>query len=209
VAPRRVRNVPSGRDKWIGAGIVAALILSCMGLLRWRLALVALADTHAPDLVSSDQLCRRARRPYRPFHPPLCTLHTSDYACLCGRPMPVRVVPRLVRHLPRAAARRRAGPARPASADLDGRRDIPRSWFRFRVWAPARSAAGLDEAVRVYDLRHAHGLWLLAGGANTEAVKERLGHGSVLTTQRYLHTLPEADDAAVEAFSRVRHRNAR
>jgi hypothetical protein len=35
VAARRVPNVPSRRDTWIGAGIVAAVILSCVGLLRW------------------------------------------------------------------------------------------------------------------------------------------------------------------------------
>jgi integrase len=37
-------------------------------------------------------------------------------------------------------------------------------------------------------------------------VKERLGHASIMTTQRYLHTLPDADETAVDAFSRIRHR---
>jgi integrase len=40
------------------------------------------------------------------------------------------------------------------------------------------------------------------------AVKERLGHASIMTTQRYLHTLPDADETAVVAFSRVRHRTS-
>jgi hypothetical protein len=39
-------------------------------------------------------------------------------------------------------------------------------------------------------------------------VKDRLGHGSITTTEKYLHTLPDADESAVEAFSRVRNRGA-
>jgi hypothetical protein len=30
-----------------------------------------------------------------------------------------------------------------------------------------------------------------------------------MTTQRYLHTLPDADETAVEAFSRIRNRRPR
>jgi len=40
-------------------------------------------------------------------------------------------------------------------------------------------------------------------------VKERLGHASIMTTQRYLHTLPDVDETAVEAFSRIRNRSPR
>jgi integrase len=88
------------------------------------------------------------------------------------------------------------------TTDAEGH--IPRSWFRTHVWVPARAAAGLGAGVRVQDLRHAHASWLLAGGADIETVKERLGHASILTTQKYLHSLPEADDAAVDAFTRIR-----
>ena len=45
-----------------------------------------------------------------------------------------------------------------------------------------------------------------AGGADLQVVKERLGHGSIATTEKYLHTLPEADDLAVDAFSKIRNR---
>jgi integrase len=84
---------------------------------------------------------------------------------------------------------------------------IPRSWFRENVWSPARNNSGLERGVRVYDLRHAHASWLLAGGADIQVVKERLGHGSIVTTQNYLHSLPEADDAAVDAFTKIRRRS--
>jgi len=61
--------------------------------------------------------------------------------------------------------------------------------------------------VKVHSLRHAHASWLLAGGADLETVKERLGHSSILTTQKYLHTLPdEENDKALDAFAKIRNR---
>ncbi len=57
-------------------------------------------------------------------------------------------------------------------------------------------------------MRHAHASWLLAGGADLQMVKDRLGHGSIATTEKYLHTLPEADDLALDAFSKIRNRAA-
>jgi integrase len=98
-------------------------------------------------------------------------------------------------------------PRAPRRVTTDSEGHVPRSWFRAHVWVPARAAAGLETAVRVQDLRHAHASWLLAGGVDIETVKERLGHGSIVTTQKYLHSLPEADDAAVEAFARIRLRS--
>ncbi len=85
------------------------------------------------------------------------------------------------------AARRATGkddPRAPRARDSDGH--IPADWFRHQVWYPARKAAGLGR-VRVHDLRHAHASWLLAGGADLQVVKERLGHASIATTEKYLH----------------------
>ncbi len=106
------------------------------------------------------------------------------------------------------AERRASGkdePRQPRTVTTDGH--IPRSWFRENIWVPALAAAELASGVRVYDLRHAHASWLLAGGADLQAVKDRLGHGSIVTTQKYLHSLPEADDAAVDAFTKIRRRS--
>jgi integrase len=86
---------------------------------------------------------------------------------------------------------------------------IPRRWFAQHIWTPAVTAAGLDFHVRVHDLRHAHASWLLAGGADIQVVKERLGHGSLRTTEKYLHTLPDADETALDALRRTRTRTAR
>ena len=43
-----------------------------------------------------------------------------------------------------------------------------------------------------------------AGGADLQVVKERLGHASIVTTERYLHSLPTADETALDALSRIR-----
>lgn len=98
-------------------------------------------------------------------------------------------------------------PRQPRSLDTDGH--LPRDWFSRRIWQPAVRAAGLQSPLRLHDLRHAHASWLLAGGADLQVVKERLGHASIATTERYLHTLPDADDTALDALARVRGRAKR
>jgi integrase len=95
-------------------------------------------------------------------------------------------------------------PREPRRLDTDGH--LPRDWFSRHVWQPAVRAAGLQSPLRLHDLRHAHASWLLAGGADLQVVKERLGHASIATTERYLHTLPDADDTALDALARVRGR---
>ena len=37
-----------------------------------------------------------------------------------------------------------------------------------------------------------------------QVVKERLGHGSIITTARYLHALPDAGDRALDALAAFR-----
>jgi integrase len=81
---------------------------------------------------------------------------------------------------------------------------ISRSTFRARVWLPAVATTKLDFHLRWHDLRHTHASWLLAGGADLKTVMDRLGHTQISTTQRYLHTLPNTDDAALTALARVR-----
>jgi len=103
-------------------------------------------------------------------------------------------------------ASRRAGgkdsPRTPHVRDTDGH--IPADWFRHQVWDPARKDAGLGK-IRIHDLRHAHASWLLAGGADLQVVKERLGHASIATTEKYLHSLPTADETALDALTRIRN----
>ncbi len=92
------------------------------------------------------------------------------------------------------------------STETAGGRPMSRNTFRTKVWLPALDDAKLGIHVRMHDLRHAHASWLLAGGADLKAVMERLGHSQIQTTQKYLHTLPEADDRALAAFQSIRGR---
>jgi hypothetical protein len=39
-------------------------------------------------------------------------------------------------------------------------------------------------------------------------VKERLGYASIATTEKYLHSLPTADETALDALSRIRQLQA-
>ncbi len=108
------------------------------------------------------------------------------------------------------AKRRRIGkdqPRQPRAYTTDGH--IPRDWFRTHIWRPSLNAADLSITLRVHDLRHAHASWLLAGGADLQTVKERLGHGSIRTTEKYLHTLPDTDDTALTALASMREKHRR
>jgi integrase len=98
-------------------------------------------------------------------------------------------------------------PRRPRVRDTDGH--IPAEAFRKQVWKPALTEAELSVNVRIHDLRHAHASWLLAGGADLQVVKERLGHASIATTEKYLHTLDDADETALDAFAKIRNRKKR
>jgi integrase len=87
-------------------------------------------------------------------------------------------------------AKRRAqgsdGPRTPRVIETD--EHIPRNWFRRSIWTPTCEAADLGFKPRVHDLRHAHASWLLAGGADLQVVKERLGHASIATTEVPAHS---------------------
>jgi site-specific recombinase XerD len=98
--------------------------------------------------------------------------------------------------------------SRPRPTDLlfatrDGT-PISRNTFRTRIWRPAFTASGVDFDVRVHDLRHAHASWLLSGGSDIRSVMHRMGHAQITTTQKYLHTLPDADTKNLTALNRTR-----
>jgi integrase len=105
------------------------------------------------------------------------------------------------------ALRRAAGKDRPpAGRPVTRNGHLPRDFFRQQVWKPALAAAGITRRIRFHDLRHAHASWLVAGGADLQTVRERLGHASLRATEKYLHSLPGTDYGAIEALARIRHR---
>lgn len=95
------------------------------------------------------------------------------------------------------------------STETAGGRPLSRNTFRTRYWLPALEAAGLGFHVRFHDLRHAHASWLLAGGADLKTVMDRLGHSQIQTTQKYLHTLPDTQEQALDALTKTQQRAAR
>ena len=94
------------------------------------------------------------------------------------------------------------------SREIAGGNPLSRGSFTTRSWRPAITAAGIDFPLRMHDLRHAHASWLLAGGADLKSVMERMSHSQIMTTQKYLHTLPDADKGALAAFESIRRRGA-
>jgi hypothetical protein len=102
------------------------------------------------------------------------------------------------------AERRRNGNDRPGQGHpVEVDPHLHASTFRMSVLRPALRVAGID-GVTFHGLRHAHASWLLAGGADLQVVKERLGHAKISTTEGYLHTLPDADQTAVAALGKIR-----
>lgn len=72
--------------------------------------------------------------------------------------------------------------------------------FHKAAWRPAVSAAGLDPAPRVHDLRHSHASALIAAGIPLPVIQRRLGHESIQTTvDVYGHLAPEAYAGAAQA----------
>lgn len=95
------------------------------------------------------------------------------------------------------------------SRETAGGQPLSRGTFNTRYWRPAVQRSGIDFPVRMHDLRHAHASWLLAGGADLLSVMERMGHAQIQTTQKYLHTLGDADQRALAAFHATRSRASR
>ncbi len=53
---------------------------------------------------------------------------------------------------------------------------------------------------KFHSLRHTSATLLLYGGVNIKQVQERLGHGDITTTNKYLHYISEADEQAANVL---------
>jgi integrase len=64
--------------------------------------------------------------------------------------------------------------------------------------------AGLPQALRIHDLRHASAALLIAQRAHPEAVKRHLGHSSIaVTMDRYGHLFPSESERLAESLDVV------
>lgn len=74
--------------------------------------------------------------------------------------------------------------------------------FYYRQWARAVTAAGLaDRKPTPHDLRHTHAAVLISRGVPLSAIKERLGHEDISTTDKlYGFLLPSVDRGVVAAL---------
>ncbi|THV43219.1 site-specific integrase [Glycomyces buryatensis] len=92
-----------------------------------------------------------------------------------------------------------------AKKGLNPEGHVPGWWFRRRIWYPALDAVGIKARIRVHDLRGTHISWLLAGGADLESVRDRVGHKSIVTTAKYVRKLKGNDDKTLSAFEKIRN----
>jgi integrase len=87
---------------------------------------------------------------------------------------------------------------------LDGARLGPPQAVFVQVAGPSRERVEHDELLRAEVGHRRPDQRLLAGGADLKVVMDRMGHAQLATTQRYLLTLPDADERALAAFRRTR-----
>lgn len=80
------------------------------------------------------------------------------------------------------------------------------NWHR-SVWNPALESAGLDDSVRIHDLRHTCAAWLIETGANPKEIQVWMGHSSItVTMDRYGHLFPDSLDELAEKMGALRGR---
>jgi len=75
---------------------------------------------------------------------------------------------------------------------------MPRDVWR-TTWNKAIAKSAIGWYPRTHDLRHANATQLLKNGIDIHEVKERLGHQSIKTTERYLHRLRSHQSKASES----------
>lgn len=114
-------------------------------------------------------------------------------------PTPAFLVDLLARHLETVAG----DPDALVFARPDGEPLRHGQWWH-GVWLPARRAAGLD-GLRIHDLRHTCVALLIADGAPAEAIRQLVGHSTIVTTfDVYGHLFPDHQDALADGLGRGR-----
>ena len=72
----------------------------------------------------------------------------------------------------------------------------------YRVWKPAREAAGRPD-LRFHDLRHTGAVLAAATGATLAELMARLGHSTPGAAMRYQHAAKGRDQEIAAALSKI------
>jgi len=92
----------------------------------------------------------------------------------------------------------KAKPKQKQVSFIDQTSHLPRNIWR-TIWNKAIAKSAIGWSPRTHDLRHANATQLLKNGVDVHEVKERLGHQSIKTTERYLHRLRSHQSKASES----------
>ena len=85
-------------------------------------------------------------------------------------------------------------------SDSRSKGHLPRDKWR-AIWNEAIEQSGIGWYPTTHDLRHANATQLLKNGVDVHEVKERLGHQSITTTERYLHRIRHQQSKAAEVVN--------
>ena len=123
--------------------------------------------------------------------------HGTLYAYTHGRCRCEACQEAMRKHKQKAKPYQKQKPYQKDQRFIDKTSHLPRDVWR-KIWNKAIAKSAIGWSPRTHDLRHANATQLLKGGVDVHEVKERLGHQSIKTTERYLHRLRHNQSKAGE-----------
>ena len=143
----------------------------------------------------------RGTKPSRPFEKDGKKFqHGTLYAYTHGRCRCEACLESVRKHRQKAKPYQKPKPYQKQQRFIDQTSHLPRDVWR-TIWNKAIDKSAIGWSPRTHDLRHANATHLLKSGVDVHEVKERLGHQSIKTTERYLHRLRHNQSKASESAS--------
>lgn len=69
-----------------------------------------------------------------------------------------------------------------------------------RLWAKIRRSAGIDDGVRLHDLRHTVGSQAARAGMDRRGIADLLGHRQLSTTEIYINSVEDSRRSNADAW---------
>ena len=143
----------------------------------------------------------RGTKPSRPFEKDGKKFqHGTLYAYTHGKCRCEACRESVRKHRQKAKPYQKQKPYQKPQRFIDQTSHLPRDVWR-TIWNKAIDKSAIGWSPRTHDLRHANATHLLKSGVDVHEVKERLGHQSIKTTERYLHRLRHNQSKASESAS--------